>query len=57
MGLANLSYMDQLMSLLQKRRVDLSGLTTHSFPLSQALQAYELFENHKDKCIKVMLKP
>lgn len=57
MGLANLSYMSQLMELLATGRVDLSGLTTHTFPLSQAMEAYDLFENQKDKCIKVMLKP
>lgn len=25
--------------------------------LSEAMEAYDLFENHKDECIKVMLKP
>lgn len=57
MGLANLNYMSQLMDLLATGKVDLSGLTTHTFPLSQAMEAYDLFENQKDKCIKVMLKP
>ncbi len=57
MGLADLTNMRQLMSLLAKGRVDLSALTTHTFPLSQAMEAYDLFENHKDQCIKVMLKP
>jgi alcohol dehydrogenase len=57
MGLANLSYMSQLMDLLAVGKVDLSALTTHTFPLSQAMEAYDLFENQKDKCIKVMLKP
>jgi alcohol dehydrogenase len=57
MGLADLGNMDQLMSLLANGRVDLSALATHSFPLSEAMAAYELFENHKDQCIKVMLKP
>ena len=57
MGLANLSYMSQLMDLLAAGKVDLSALTTHSFPLAKAMEAYDLFENQKDKCIKVMLKP
>lgn len=57
MGLGNLSHMSQLMDLLATGKVDLSGLTTHTFPLSQAMEAYDLFENQKDKCIKVMLKP
>jgi alcohol dehydrogenase len=57
MGLANLSYMRQLMGLLDNGRVDLSSLVTHSFPLSEAMEAYDFFENHKDQCIKVVLKP
>lgn len=57
MGLGNLSRMRQLMEMLSLGRVDLSSLCTHTFPLSQAMEAYDLFENHKDQCIKVMLKP
>ena len=57
MGLGNLGHMRKLMNLLEEERVDLSPLTTHTFPLSEAMEAYELFEHHKDKCIKVMLKP
>ena len=57
MGLGNLGHMRQLMSLLEQGRVDLSMLTTHTFELSRAMEAYELFEHHKDQCIKVMLKP
>ncbi len=57
MGLANLSYMRRLMDLLANGRVDLSSLVTHSFPLSEAMEAYDFFENHKDQCIKVVLKP
>lgn len=56
-GLGNLGHMRRLMDLLASGRLDLSPLVTHSFPLSQAMEAYELFEHHKDKCIKVMLKP
>ena len=57
MGLANLSHMRRLMDLLANGRVDLSSLITHSFPLSEAMEAYDFFENHKDQCIKVVLKP
>ena len=56
-GLGDLSHMRMLMSLVAQGRLDLSPLATHSFPLSQAMEAYELFEHHKDQCIKVMLKP
>jgi 2-desacetyl-2-hydroxyethyl bacteriochlorophyllide A dehydrogenase len=57
MGLASLAHMDELMSLLEKARVDLSPLATHTFPMGDAPKAYELFENQKDQCIKVLLKP
>jgi len=57
MGLACLAHMNQLMSLLEQGRVDLSPLATHTFSLGNALKAYDLFENHKDQCIKVLLKP
>jgi alcohol dehydrogenase len=57
MGLGNLSRMSQLMGLLEYGKVDLSPLVTHTFALDQALDAYELFEVHKDQCLKVLLEP
>jgi alcohol dehydrogenase len=56
-GLGNLSHMRALIELISTGRLDLSSMITHSFPLSQAMEAYNLFENHKDQSIKVMLKP
>ena len=57
MGLGNLSKMDQLMGLVETGRIDLAPMATHTFSLEDALEAYDLFENHKDKCLKVLLKP
>ncbi|VBB43098.1 conserved hypothetical protein [uncultured Desulfatiglans sp.] len=57
MGLGSLAHMPQLMGLLEAGRVDLTPLATHSFALEDAVEAYDLFENHKDACIKVILKP
>jgi alcohol dehydrogenase len=57
MGLGNVSRMDKLMGLLETGRVDLTPLATHRFALEDALEAYDLFENHKDQCIKVLLTP
>ena len=56
-GLGNLSRMNQLMSIIESGRVDLSPLVTQTFALDDALEAYDLFENQKEKCIKVLLKP
>lgn len=57
MGLGNLSRVDKLMGLVETGRVDLTPLATHSFSLEEAMEAYDLFENHKDQCVKVLLKP
>lgn len=56
-GLGNLGHMRLLMSFLADGKLDLSPLTTHTYPLSQAMEAYELFEHSKEECIKVLLKP
>jgi alcohol dehydrogenase len=56
MGLANLSWMSPLMGMIEDGRVDLSEFCTHTFPLDQAMTAYDLFETRKDECLKVMLK-
>jgi len=57
MGLGNLSRVDKLMGLVETGRVDLTPLATHTFSLEEAMEAYDLFENHKDQCVKVLLKP
>ncbi len=57
MGLGSLAHMDRLMDLLACGRLDLAPLVTHVFSLEQAIEAYDLFENHKDQCLKVLLKP
>lgn len=57
MGLGNVYWMDRLMGLIEAGRVDLTPLATHRFPLEDALEAYDLFENHKDQCVKVLLTP
>lgn len=57
MGLGYVGRMNQLMGLVESKRVDLSPLVTHTFPLRDALEAYDLFEYHADNCLKVLLKP
>jgi threonine dehydrogenase-like Zn-dependent dehydrogenase len=57
MGLGDPSYMRELMGLVEKGRVNLAPLATYTYPLDQAMEAYDLFENQKDKCVKVLLKP
>jgi len=57
LGLADLSHMAKLIKLIQTGRINLRPLITHTFSLSQALEGYEVFENKKDICLKVLLKP
>ena len=55
MGLGNLSHMDPLMALVEKGVIDLTPLATHEVGLDAALEGYDLFENQKDACIKVLI--
>ncbi len=32
-------------------------IITHTVPLNDASQAYKIFNDHEDNCIKVVLKP
>lgn len=57
MSLGNLSHVPRLMDLAEHGRVDLGPIATHSFSLDDAVEAYDLFENHKDQCLKVLLRP
>ena len=57
MGLGNLVHVPKLMKLVEHGRVDLGAIGTHAFALEDAGQAYDLFEHHKDLCLKVFLRP
>lgn len=57
MSFGNLSHVPRLMRLVEHGRVDLRPLVTHSFALDDAVEAYDLFEHHKDQCLKVLLRP
>jgi alcohol dehydrogenase len=57
MGLGNLVHVPKLMKLVEHGRVDLGAIGTHTFALEDAGQAYDLFEHHKDLCLKVFLRP
>ena len=47
----------QLINLIAKRKIDLSGLLTHTFPLDQAVEAFDVFDKHREGAMKVGLKP
>lgn len=49
--------MRRLLQVVASGRVDLAGLVTHRFPLSQIKQAYELFAHQRDGVLKVAVTP
>jgi alcohol dehydrogenase len=47
----------QLINLIAKREIDLSGLLTHTFPLDQAVEAFDVFDKRRGGAMKVGLRP
>jgi threonine dehydrogenase-like Zn-dependent dehydrogenase len=50
-------YIPHLIDLIQQGKIDPSFVITHKLPLEQGPHAYEIFNEKKDGCIKVVLKP
>lgn len=50
-------YIDELMGLVKNKKVILDDIITHKLPLSRAPEAYHLFCQKEDNCMKVILKP
>jgi alcohol dehydrogenase len=48
--------MHRLMRLVEARRIDLTPLLTHVFPLDEIDRAYELFGSRRDRVLKVAIK-
>jgi len=48
--------MSRLMRLVETRRIDLTPLFTHVFPLEEIERAYELFSSRRDKVLKVAIR-
>ena len=59
MGQANVRrWTDELLALLvESDPFDVDTLATHRLPLADAARAYEMFQNKKDGCLKVVLTP
>ncbi len=51
------NYMTPLLALIQQGRIDPTAVLTHELPLAEAPRAYDIFAQHKEGCIKVVLKP
>ncbi|MEN2277648.1 glutathione-dependent formaldehyde dehydrogenase, partial [Enterococcus faecium] len=49
--------MPKIFEMIAVGLFDPSQMITHSLPLAEAAQAYEIFDKKEDKNIKVVLKP
>ena len=50
-------YMRPLLDRIQHGSIDPSFVITHRLPLEEAEEAYHLFNNKEDSCVKVVLTP
>ena len=50
-------YIDELFTLIEQHKIKLNDIITHRLPLQKAPEAYEIFSEKKDGCVKVILKP
>jgi alcohol dehydrogenase len=48
--------MHRLMRLVEAKRINLRPLLTHTFTLDNILEAYKLFESHRDGVLKVAIR-
>lgn len=49
--------MRRLIELVARKRIDLTPLLTHSFPLERINEAYRLFRERRDGVLKVAIRP
>jgi threonine dehydrogenase-like Zn-dependent dehydrogenase len=58
MGQCNVKrYMPRLLEHIREGRIDAKAIISHRFPLAEAAEAYAIFEQKKDDCIKCVLIP
>jgi len=50
-------YLGPLLHLIESGKINPSFIVTHTMPLSEAPNAYRMFRDKEDSCIKVVLKP
>ncbi len=50
-------YLSPLLKKIEDREIDPSFIITHRLPLEKAPEAYKVFRDKEDECIKVVLKP
>jgi alcohol dehydrogenase len=50
-------YIDELIGVLDRGEIQLNDIITHRLSLVQAPEAYAMFRDKEDNCVKVVLKP
>ncbi|MBA3881727.1 MAG: glutathione-dependent formaldehyde dehydrogenase [Chthoniobacterales bacterium] len=50
-------HIDTLIGHLERREIKLDDIISHRLPLAEAPHGYEIFNEKKDECVKVVLKP
>lgn len=50
-------FMPELYDKITHEQFDPTDIITHKLPLTEAPHAYQIFNDHEDDCIKVVLKP
>ena len=50
-------YMPKLFDEITAGKFDRTEIISHKVPLEKASEAYQIFNDHEDECIKVVLKP
>ena len=51
------SYVERILKLIRDGSFDATDIITHKLSLDQGEHAYEIFDEKKDNCIKVVMKP
>jgi S-(hydroxymethyl)glutathione dehydrogenase/alcohol dehydrogenase len=50
-------FMPKLYEMIKDKEFDPKDIITHKLPLDKASHGYQIFNDHEDDCIKVVLKP
>lgn len=51
------AYVNPILELIKQGRFDATDIITHKLSLDKGEHAYDIFDNNKENCIKVILKP
>lgn len=49
--------MPKIFNMITAKEFDPTEIISHKIPLEQASEAYKIFNDHEDECVKVVLKP